>query len=118
MVKKIMLVDDDLNLLNSLKRVLHDEFDIETFTCGSDALAALDKEEYAVVVSDMKMPEMDGVTLLAKIRDKVPNTIRAMLTGNADLQTAIEAVNVGSIFRFQLKPCSPENMKTTLTACL
>ncbi len=73
---------------------------------------------YAVVVSDMRMPEMDGVQLLAEIKLRSPDTIRIMLTGNADIQTAVDAVNEGNIFRFLTKPCSKELLAKTLTAAL
>jgi response regulator RpfG family c-di-GMP phosphodiesterase len=71
-----------------------------------------------VIVSDMRMPQMDGVELLSKIKATYPDTVRIMLTGNADVQTAAKAVNEGSIFRFLTKPCSKELMATTLTAAL
>ena len=73
---------------------------------------------YAVVVSDMRMPGMDGIELLSKIKARSPETIRVMLTGTGDFDTAINAINEGSIFRFLSKPCSKEVMAQTLTAAL
>jgi CheY-like chemotaxis protein len=70
---------------------------------------------FAVVVSDMKMPGMDGIEFLLKVKSAAPDTIRIMLTGQTDLQTAIDAVNEGSIFRFLSKPCSKEVLASTLT---
>ncbi len=60
---------------------------------------------FAVIVSDLRMPKMDGIQFLARVRETAPDSVRMMLTGNADLQTAIEAVNEGNIFRFLTKPC-------------
>ena len=73
---------------------------------------------YAVIVSDMRMPVMDGVQFLAKTRERSGDSTRIMLTGNADQQTAIEAVNEGSIFRFLTKPCSSESLARTLNAAI
>ena len=73
-----------------------------------------DKGPYAVVVSDMRMPGMDGVEFLAWARAQHPDTVRIMLTGNADQGTAMAAVNKGAIFRFLTKPCDPELFGQTL----
>src|SRR5205085_9651219 len=75
-------------------------------------------QSYAVVVADMRMPKMDGVELLSRLRTLTPTTVRIMLTGNADQQTAIDAVNEGHIFRFLNKPCPPETLEKTLRAAL
>jgi len=120
MNEKILLVDDEQAVLQGYRRLLHGDFNLETAVGGVDALSLLQKNNgsYAVVVSDMRMPQMDGVELLTKVRTLFPDLVRIMLTGNADLQTAARAVNEGSIFRFLTKPCDKELMATTLTAAL
>lgn len=119
MAEKILLVDDDNSILDGYRRSLSREFLMETAQGGQQALQlAADNGPYAVVVSDMRMPEMDGVQLLSRIKALSPHTIRVMLTGNADMDTAISAINEGSIFRFLNKPCSKEVMAKTLTAGL
>ena len=119
MAEKILLVDDDSNILDGYRRSLSREFVMETAMGGEQALKlAADNGPYAVVVSDMRMPGMDGIQLLSKIKAQSPDTIRVMLTGNADMETAINAINEGSIFRFLNKPCSKEMMAKTLTAAL
>lgn len=119
MAEKILLVDDDSNILDGYRRSLSREFVMETALGGPQALQlATNEGPYAVVVSDMRMPEMDGVQLLSKIKALSPDTIRVMLTGNADMDTAVNAINEGSIFRFLIKPCSKEVMAKTLTAAL
>src|ERR1022692_3828271 len=119
MVEKILLVDDESSILDGYRRSLRREFEIETAVSGKQALSLVaETGPYAVVVSDMRMPEMDGIELLSSIKAQSPDTIRIMLTGNADMDTAIHAINEGSIFRFLNKPCSKEVMAKTLTAAL
>jgi CheY-like chemotaxis protein len=119
MAEKILLVDDDANVLDAYRRSLSREFLIETALGGQQAVKlATDSGPYAVVVSDMRMPGMDGIQLLSRIKAISPDTIRVMLTGNAEMDTAVNAINEGSIFRFLNKPCSKETMAKTLTAAL
>ncbi|HKU25145.1 MAG TPA: HD domain-containing phosphohydrolase [Candidatus Sulfotelmatobacter sp.] len=119
MPERILLVDDDRNVLDGYRRVLSREFLLETAIGSDEALPLLEKNgPYAVIVSDMRMPGMNGIQLLSSVRDKSPDTIRVILTGNADLQTAIDAINEGSIFRFLIKPCDREVMAKTLTSAL
>jgi CheY-like chemotaxis protein len=119
MAERILLVDDDSNILDGFRRSLSREFLLETAAGGQQALKLTSENgPFAVVVSDMRMPGMDGIQLLSKIKAESPDTIRVMLTGNADMDTAINAINEGSIFRFLNKPCSKEMMGKTLTAAL
>jgi response regulator RpfG family c-di-GMP phosphodiesterase len=119
MTEKILLVDDDLNILDGYQRSLHREFHLETASSGNQALQLIaHKGPYAVVVSDMRMPGMDGIQLLGKVKTQSPDTVRIMLTGTGDLETAIQAVNEGNIFRFLSKPCHKDVMSRTLTAAL
>jgi FixJ family two-component response regulator len=119
MAEKILLVDDDSNILDGYRRSLSREFLMETALGGEQALKlATDNGPYAVVIADMRMPGMDGIQLLGRIKALSPDTIRVMLTGNTDIETAINAINEGSIFRFLNKPCSKELMAKTLTAAL
>ncbi len=106
MKPRILLVDDDPLLLAGLKRKLRRQFHIETAAGGAEALQMVaDREAYAVVVADYRMPGMNGSDLLARIKAIRPDTVRMMLTGSTDLGTAIQAVNEGHIFQFHLKPC-------------
>lgn len=117
MNRKVLFVDDDANILASHTRQLHETVDLKTALSGPEALGLLPTEgPFAVVVADMNMPGMDGLQLLEKIRESSPDTARVMLTGNADLQVAIDAVNRGSVFRFLCKPCPPEHLVSVLEA--
>lgn len=119
MTDKILFVDDEVQILNSMKRQLRKRFSVETAQSGKEALKKFKEEgPFAVVVSDMRMPEMDGIQLLSSIKDMYPDTVRLMLTGNADQETATEAVNKGQIFRFLTKPCSTPLLITSLALAL
>ena len=118
MPEKILFVDDETAILDGYKRLLRGEFQIETAVGGAAALEMLSKNTYAVIVADMRMPQMDGAQLLFKVSVDYPNTIRIMLTGNSDMQTAVRAVNEGNVFRFLTKPCDRELISSTLKAAL
>ncbi len=119
MSKKVLLVDDEPNVLSAVKRQLRKKIDISTAESGREALSIIkNKGPFAVIISDMRMPEMDGIELLKKVKKAAPETVRMMLTGNADQQTAIDAVNQGSIFRFMTKPCAPELLEKSVAAGL
>ena len=116
MTEKILLVDDEPNVLQGYKRSLRGKFGIETAVGPEEGLKAIEANgPFAVVVSDMRMPEMNGIQFLAQVKKKSPDTVRIMLTGNADQQTAVEAINEGNIFRFLTKPCQPEDLGMALS---
>ena len=119
MTAKILLVDDEPNVLQGFKRQLRKDYELVLAIGGQEALEAFEKEgPFAVVVSDMQMPDMSGVKLLQRIQELNEFTVRIMLTGNADQKTAVEAVNEGQIYRFLNKPCSPEKLAESLDAGL
>lgn len=119
MSEKILFVDDEANVLAAFQRQLRREFRINTALGGEQALRVVEQHgPFAVVVSDMQMPEMNGVDLLAEVHRRSPESVRVMLTGNADQKTAIDAVNEGQIFRFLTKPCATAILTKTLHASL
>ncbi len=111
----VLLVDDEANILNALERLLLDS-DLRILRAGNgdEALEILRKEPVAVVVSDNLMPGMRGVELLSRVRDSSPDSVRILLTGYADLPTAIEAINRGEVFRFHVKPWVDEEIVRTI----
>lgn len=112
---KILLVDDEPNVLAAFQRNLRQRFALDTAQSGAEALRKIEQHgPYAVIVADMQMPEMNGLELLVQVQARHPDTVRIMLTGNADQKTAVEAVNRGQVFRFLNKPCPVELLAQTL----
>ncbi|MFZ1013584.1 MAG: response regulator [Terracidiphilus sp.] len=111
MSDKILFVDDEPAVLDGYRRILGRDLPIETAVGGALGLTAIaESGPFAVVVSDMRMPQMDGAQFLARVRDIAPDTVRMALTGQTDIDTAMAAVNEGRIFRFMTKPVSKENL--------
>ena len=117
-METILLVDDEIQVVAALQRRLYKSYQVEIASCAAEALEAIAGTSYAVVVSDMKMPGMNGIELLGKVKQISPETVRILLTGQADLDVAIAAVNEGSVFRFLSKPCPDELLTKTLDAAL
>jgi len=106
---RVLCVDDEPLLLAGLSAALHGRYEVTTARSGPEALRRLfECGPFAVVVADLKMPDMDGIRFLSQVRDMAPDTVRILLTGHADLDSAIGAVNQGYIFRFLKKPCPTE----------
>lgn len=117
MKSKVLLVDDDDNVLSAYRRNLRMHFDIHTASSGEEGLEILrNKGPFYVVVSDYYMPEMNGLEFFTEVKKIAPDSVRVMLSGQADLQATIEAINEGSIFRFLYKPCSSEQLVNTIQA--
>jgi response regulator RpfG family c-di-GMP phosphodiesterase len=102
---RVLVVDDETQILKAVRRLLSTiDCDVETATNGSDAIDVLDEKEIAVLISDQRMPGLSGVALLNYAMSNHPDTVRIMLTGNSDWSTAVEAINLGQVFRFIAKP--------------
>ena len=119
MKEKILLVDDDTNILASYRRNLRTNYEVYTAENAADGIYILQEEgPFAVVVSDYRMPGVNGIMFLAMARKIAPNTVRIILTGQAEMQVAIDAVNNGNLFRFLTKPCPTYSLMDTLTAAI
>jgi response regulator RpfG family c-di-GMP phosphodiesterase len=120
MVKgKILFVDDEENILQSMRLNLRKRYSAATALGPMEGIQAIqEKGPFEVVVSDYKMPEMNGIEFLSKVKEKHPDTVRIMLTGQADLDASIKAVNDGAVFRFLTKPCPLETLTAALDAAL
>lgn len=117
MNNKVLLVDDEQYVLSAYQRQLGKRFEISTATGGEEGLQAISTEgPFAVIVSDYKMPNMNGIEFLSLAQEISPDTARIMLTGNANMETAITAVNEGQIFRFLAKPYPSEQLALIIEA--
>jgi CheY-like chemotaxis protein len=116
---RIVCVDDEPQVLSGLSLHLRRRYEVETATSGAAALELLSRQPpAAVVISDMRMPGMNGAELLAKASSAHPSTTRILLTGHAELDSAIAAVNKGSVFRFLVKPCPPPELLGAVEAAV
>jgi CheY-like chemotaxis protein len=108
---RILCVDDEPRVLQAVGRHLRDRFEVLTAGSGADGIDVVKRErDLAVVIADMRMPEMDGATFLRHTRVLQPTAVRMLLTGQADIAAAIKAINEGQVFRFLTKPCPPEQL--------
>lgn len=113
--ERVLLVDDDQNILESFRRLFKDEFELFTAESAQDALSVLAVcGPFTVIVSDVKMPGMDGIELLSRVSRAAPDTVRLLLTVHADLQIAMDAANLAEVFRILIKPCPPELLRLSI----
>jgi response regulator RpfG family c-di-GMP phosphodiesterase len=115
---RILCLDDEPFVLDGLQRTLRSSYRVLTTTEPAEALQLLaaPDEPISVIVSDMRMPQMSGVTVLERAQQISPDTTRILLTGDADIHGAVAAINRGNVFRFVLKPCPPDPLKAAIAA--
>jgi response regulator RpfG family c-di-GMP phosphodiesterase len=115
MTERVLFVDDEKNVLEGIQRQLRRAFDVTTAQGPEEGLKAIKNNgSFAVIVSDLRMPGMDGIRFLSKAREIAPDSVRMVLTGFADVQSAIQAVNEGHVFRILTKPCDHETLVQVL----
>jgi CheY-like chemotaxis protein len=109
---RILCVDDEPRVLDGMRRTLGMDFEVVTAEGGAQALALLiRRERFALTISDMRMPGMDGAAYLERAAQLAPDMVRILLTGQADMQAATRAINYGRIFRFLTKPCDADALR-------
>ena len=119
MLATLLLVDDEENILNSLRRILRNEpYALLTCNDGEAALQLLEQQPIDLVISDARMPGMDGATLLAQVQQRWPNCLRILLTGYADLTTTVKAINQGQIYRYISKPWDDNELRLIIRQAL
>lgn len=118
-IASVLLVDDEENILSSLRRVLRGEaYSVQIANGGEQALEILRSQPIDLVISDARMPGMDGATLLAEVQKHWPETMRILLTGYADISTTIRAINQGQIYRYISKPWDDDELRLTMRQAL
>ncbi|RJR14729.1 MAG: response regulator [Nitrospiraceae bacterium] len=119
MESSILLVDDERSVVSSLKRALMDEpYNIFTANSGIEGLSILKDNRIKIVISDEKMPGMQGSEFLSAVKKLFPDTIRIILTGHASIQAAMNAVNNGEIYRFFAKPWNEIELKLAIRSAI
>ncbi|TWI58670.1 response regulator RpfG family c-di-GMP phosphodiesterase [Pseudomonas duriflava] len=118
-VATLLLVDDEPNILSSLRRVLRNEpYQLLTASGGEEAIALLESHSVDLILSDARMPGMDGATLLSQVQKQWPSCLRILLTGYADITTTVRAINEGQIYRYISKPWDDDELRTILRQAL
>ena len=108
---RILCVDDEANILSALRRLFRQNgYQISVAGGGAEGLQILDTQEFDLIISDMRMPEMDGARFLEQVFKRYPGTVRILLTGYADIASTIEAVNKGQIYRYVSKPWNDQEL--------
>ncbi|WP_345083641.1 response regulator [Nemorincola caseinilytica] len=111
----ILYVDDEMNNLISFKAVFRIKYNILTAISGEEAIKILKNNMVNIIITDQRMPQMTGVEFLESILDEFPDPIRILLTGYADMNAVIDAVNKGKIFHYLTKPWNEEELDMTIT---
>lgn len=110
----LLLIDDEKDILNALKRLLRKDYLLVTFSEGQEALDYLQENPVDLIMSDMRMPQMDGAEFLTKSREIQPQAIRLLLTGYSDMESTIKAINEGGVYTYIAKPWDNDGLKLTL----
>jgi two-component system response regulator HupR/HoxA len=116
--EKILIVDDQKEILNSLSRLFKNEYQVITASSGEEAIKVLKQTTVAVILSDQRMPRMDGTSFLQKAKDIQPDAIRILITGYSDIEATVEAVNKAQIFQYVSKPFEPEELKQIINRAI
>ena len=117
MNNKILCVDDEESILKGFQLNLRKDFELHMASNGVEGLEVFDREKgFALVLSDMRMPEMNGATMLSEIKKRDPEVVTVLLTGHTDFESAMAAVNDGNVFRMLSKPCPPKTLVKVLRA--
>ncbi|MBE9563050.1 MAG: response regulator [Proteobacteria bacterium] len=112
----LLFVDDEKQILIPLKAMFKKQYTVFTAISGPNALEIIKNNSIQIIISDQRMPEMQGIELLKQVKELSPKTVRILLTGYADLNAVVESVNTGEIFRFIEKPWNNERLKNTIEA--
>lgn len=112
---KIMVVDDEPANLRLLERLFRNDYEIVSAESGADALRLLQQHDVALILTDQRMPDMTGIELLQRTATLRPHMVRIILTGYTDIDTLVEAINSGSVYKYVTKPWNNEELRLTIS---
>ncbi|HKO34911.1 MAG TPA: response regulator [Pyrinomonadaceae bacterium] len=115
---KILIVDDEASNLRALERLFRTEYDVLTAGSGADALSLLEHHDMALLIADQRMPEMSGVELMQRTARLRPHMVRMLLTGYTDVESLIEAINTGHVYKYITKPWNNDDLLMTVARAL
>ena len=111
---KLLILDDEIEILNALKRVFHKDYELYITSSPKEAFSILKKTNIGVILCDQRMPEMKGTELFTIIKDLYPNIIRILITGYSELRDVIISINEGNIYRYITKPWDLTDLKSSV----
>ena len=115
---KILIVDDEASNLRALERLFRTEYDVLTAGSGADALSLIEHHDMALLIADQRMPEMSGVELMQRTARLRPHMVRILLTGYTDVDSLIEAINTGHVYKYITKPWNNDDLLLTVARAL
>jgi len=118
MTYKIMIVDDEPANLRTLLRLFREHYQVLTAESGAEALTLLKQHEVALLISDQRMPEMDGIELMKQTVAARPHMVKMLLTGYTDVEALIESINCGLVYRYITKPWNNDDLLLTVSRAL
>ncbi len=118
-IPAILCVDDEASILKTLERLLRNEkYTCRTAINGAAALDILKSESFHIIISDFRMPNMNGIELLQQVKELYPNTVRVIISGYSDINAVIDSINKGEIYRFVPKPWRGDDLKQLIKSCI
>ncbi len=114
---RVLYVDDEKNNLLSFKASFRRDFDISIAESGNEALDILESNEFDIIITDQRMPEMTGIQFLESVLKSYPEPIRILLTGFSDIQAVIDAINKGQVYRYLTKPWNEDEIRQIIYSC-
>lgn len=118
MYYKILIADDEPANLRLLERLFRNDYEVITAESGMEALRLLQQHDVALIITDQRMPEMTGIELLQRTATMRPHMVRIILTGYTDVETLVEAINSGYVYKYVTKPWDNEQLRLTISRAL
>ena len=118
MYYKIMIVDDEPANLRLLERLFRNDYEVISAESGTAALRLLEQHDVALIITDQRMPDMTGIEVLKRTASLRPNMVRIILTGYTDIETLVEAINTGYVYKYVTKPWNNEELRLTVSRAL